>query len=214
MYRVAEASLGLLRGCAPCMAAQPVGTLLPDRSEELHAMSSQGDMSDAMQPRAGGGSLAPWDDREHSHAGGRGPAAYDYAVQHGATKDSVDDPLISDLHSERELDPPELRLRPSDGNGSAPEVEGAAEGEGAGGPAARNEQGAAGDDAGPGGGRTSSHILSELEGVQAPPPQEGDGGQQCGSWPQQQGSSSGGQASSNVVAGPRRTFSTLRSGPR
>lgn len=36
LYRVSAASQALLRGCSPAMCAQPVGTLLPDRCEEIH----------------------------------------------------------------------------------------------------------------------------------------------------------------------------------
>ena len=137
MYRVSEPTLGLLRGCAPCMAAQPVGTLRPDQSEGAHypgaafeprqpplqrppPLTRGADESDVMQPpasRAGAQVMPPTgprprvgpDDREHSHAGGRGPAAWGTHPDDGLVDE--DHPSVSDLYSERELDPPELWVR-------------------------------------------------------------------------------------------------------
>ncbi len=209
MYRVAGPSLGLLRGCAPCMAAQPVGTLLPDRSEEAHVSALQGgqpgDMSDAMQPRPprpGGSPLAPWDDREHSHAGGRGPVAYhqehpdDGDALGGdappppwgdsAYRDSLDDPLVSDLHAEQELDPPELRLRPPAGAVGSTAA-------GARGSAQHAASAAA---------EAAARALGRRQGGGS---EGAGGGEGCSS--KGEGQRGG---SSNVVPAPRRAFSTAR----
>lgn len=151
MYRVSEPTLGLLRGCAPCMAAQPVGTLRPDLSEGAHypgaafeprqpdsrppPLTRGADESDVMQPpasQAGAQVMPPTgprprvgpDDREHSHAGGRGPAAW--GTHHDDGLVDEDHPSVSDLNSERELDPPELWVR-SQQQQQAPEQQAAAE---------------------------------------------------------------------------------------
>lgn len=214
MYRVSEPTLGLLRGCAPCMAAQPVGTLRPDLSEGAHypgaafepaqpplqrppPLMRGADESDVMQPpasRAGAQVMPPTgprprgagvDDREHSHAGGRGPAAWgthpddglvdaaegpgsSFESGSGSTPSLVDEdhPSVSDLHSERELDPPELWVRSQQ---------------------QQQQQGAA-----------------EQQAASEPAAGQGSGDEQ------DSGDGAGKRVQSNVVAAPRRTYHTLR----
>lgn len=263
LYRVSESSLGLLRGCAPCMAVQPVGTVRPDQSEEAHypgaafvppsaaaaaagkpsPLATRGaDESDMMQPPQSAavrqvmpptGPRPPaWgDDREHSHAGGRGPAAWgthpssfdaseplaaeslvdplaenggspgsngDSAGSNGTSSngggsggseesgskpawvDPEDDPSVSDLHSERELDPPELWVRSQQRAGSGSQQQGQEELD------AQQQQ---------------SDAQQQEQG------QERNSNQQAGEGHQ---SGKGSSARSNVVAAPRRTFYTVR----